>query len=353
MSLMLKVLREAALRQVRPKFSHLILHVTNICNFRCSHCFVEFEKKPQDLTLKEIRQVAEVFNDLIWLDIGGGEPFLREDLHEFLGLFKAQEISIPTNGWFTDRTIGTLAKMREKIGMKRLIITISIDGLPKTHDEIRKKEGSFARLTETYRMIRKNFPGLRVKINTVLNHRNIPEIIQLMTHVRDEMKPDFHSILFLRGSPIDPSFHLPPPEEIRALEDQIFEIQQVYMYGRQGLLSTVQRNYQSIKREIAEQIVEQKTQVIPCLGGQAHAVVYANGNVAPCELLPAVGCLRNQPLEQILASEAWKAAIRGIQAKECNCTHDCNMVENVLFNFKLYPQLVYGRKASTAANHRI
>ena len=27
----------------KKKLKHLILHVTNHCNFRCSHCFVDFE----------------------------------------------------------------------------------------------------------------------------------------------------------------------------------------------------------------------------------------------------------------------------------------------------------------------
>lgn len=342
-SLSLKVLQEAALLRLRPKFSHLILHVTNLCNFRCNHCFVDFQDKPKDLTLEEIRRVADMFDDLIWLDIGGGEPFLRQDLDEIVGSFKAKEISIPTNGWFTEKTLECLGRIEKKIGLERLILTISVDGLAKTHDEIRKKEGSFQQLQKTYARVRECFPNLRVKINTVLNNRNLSEIIQLMLWVKEELRPAFHSILFLRGSPINPDYCLPSTHEIRALEDEIFKIQQDYLYGRNGLLAEIQRHYQSIKREMANQIVEQKTQVIPCFGGQVHAVVYSDGRVAPCELLPAVGSLRETPLREILEGSGWQEAVARIRAKECHCTHDCNMVENVLFNFKLYPQLLFGK----------
>jgi MoaA/NifB/PqqE/SkfB family radical SAM enzyme len=344
---MLKVLEEAALFRFRPKVSHLILHVTNICNFRCNHCFVEFAKKPIDLTLEEVDQVAGVYSDLIWLDIGGGEPFIRDDLDEIVSKFKAQEISIPTNGWFTDKILKTLTGIEKSIGLDRLILTISIDGLPETHDEIRLKKGSFSKLTESYRAVHQRFPNLRIKINTVLNQRNRDEIIPLMTMIKDEFSPSFHSILFLRGDTINPDYCLPPTGEIRSLEDEIFEIQQGYMYGRKGIMSNVQRHYQSIKREIAEQTLEQETQVIPCLGGQAHHVVYANGDVAPCELLPPVGSLRQEPLRDILAGPEWAAAVGRIKAKECHCTHDCNMVENVLFNFKLYPNLLMGGKVTS------
>lgn len=350
MSIALKVLKEAALFRIHRKVSHLILHVTNICNFRCNHCFVDFAKKPIDLTLEEVQRVANIYQDLIWLDIGGGEPFIREDLDQIISKFKAREISIPTNGWFTEKIFNCLQRMNESIDMTRLVLTISIDGLPETHDEIRRKQGSFEKLSKTYFLVRKHFPNLRVKINTVLNQRNLSGIIPLMTMIKEKFNPCFHSILFMRGNTINPEYRLPPINEIRALEDEIFRIQQGYLYGRDGLLSDVQRHYQSIKREIAEQIIEQKTQVIPCLGGQAHHVVYANGDVATCELLPPVGSLRKTTLEKILTSPEWDEAVRRIQAKECHCTHDCNMIENILFNFKFYPNLLTGIKVTPAPN---
>src|SRR5262245_17339828 len=37
--------------------NHLILHVTNACNFRCEHCFIDFSPK-KDLTFEEIARLA-------------------------------------------------------------------------------------------------------------------------------------------------------------------------------------------------------------------------------------------------------------------------------------------------------
>jgi MoaA/NifB/PqqE/SkfB family radical SAM enzyme len=344
MSVLFKVVKEAALLKLRPKVSHLILHVTNICNFRCHHCFVEFAQKPKDLTMDEISQVADFFDDLIWLDIGGGEPFIRQDLAEIVTKFTAKEISIPTNGWFTEKIVTTLEKIEKRFDLSRLILTISVDGLRKTHDEIRNQKGSFDRLVASYHIVRQKFPNLRVKLNTVINHRNVQEIVPLMEWAKAELNPAFHSILFLRGSPLNPDYRLPSAVEMRALEDKVYEVQQRYLYGRSGLLSDVQRHYQWIKREISNQIISQKKQVIPCLGGQAHFVVYANGEVAPCELLPSVGSLRKNSLAEILDSTPATAAVKSIREKQCHCTHDCNMVENVLFNFSLYPKLMFGSK---------
>src|SRR5438876_9275128 len=117
------VAREAVRYQFAPRITHVILHVTNICNMRCQHCFVDFEEKPKDLTLDEFRTLARDVNDLIWLDIGGGEPSLRKDLPDVVALFRAQELSIPTNGWFPERVVD----MATRVGAQRpgrTIITV-------------------------------------------------------------------------------------------------------------------------------------------------------------------------------------------------------------------------------------
>ena len=340
----LGIVREAVRARFSPRIVHLILHVTNLCNFRCNHCFIEFEKKPKDLTFEEIKPIAEKFRGLIWLDIGGGEPFLRDDLAEIVGLFAAAEVSIPSNGWFTDKMLATLGCLAALRPLESVILTLSIDGLPETHDEIRKRNGSFERLEESFRAIRRQFPALRIKINTVINHRNVAEIPDLMKMVYEQFRPDYHGVLFLRGKPINEDYRLPPPDEIRKLEFEIEKIQARYSYGRSGLMSNITKNYQSLKRDIANRILEEEDQVIPCWGGRSHLVIYPDGKVAPCELLPPIGSIRETPLNELLTSDAMRHAVRGIRAKECHCTHDCNFMENILFDFKSYPELVFGRK---------
>lgn len=335
----LKLLQEAVLFRFRQRFIHLILHVTTRCNFRCNHCFVDFTRPPDELNLDQIARIAETFPDLLWLDIGGGEPFLRDDLDQILALFKAQEYSIPTNGWMTDRILESLERISRSIDLCKLILTISLDGLGATHDAVRNKPGSFERVQQTYRAVTQRFPDLRVKFNTVVSNHNMHEVLPLLRMVKDELNPSFHSILFLRGTPQNPEYHLPDTSEIRRLEDEIVTVQNEYHYGRTGILARVQRNYQALKRELDNAIVERKEQVIPCLAGRAHAVIYPDGGMAPCELLPEVGNVTKTPPAEILASEAWAKAAARIKAGRCHCTHDCNMLDNILFNFGLYPEL--------------
>ena len=64
----------------KKDFKHLILHVTNHCNFRCAHCFVDFTNPPKDLKIDHYKKISKDVNDLFWLAIAGGEPFLKKNL---------------------------------------------------------------------------------------------------------------------------------------------------------------------------------------------------------------------------------------------------------------------------------
>ena len=83
---------------VTKRMKHMIVHVTNACNFRCDHCFVDFESKKRDLKLDEYKKLGADSESLLWLDIGGGEPFLRKDLADIICAFDSKIVHIPTNG---------------------------------------------------------------------------------------------------------------------------------------------------------------------------------------------------------------------------------------------------------------
>ncbi len=85
--------------------------------------------------------VIEKMPDTYYMNITGGEPFVREDLPEIIEIVrkKTQRIVISTNGYFTDQII-SLCKKYPDLGIR-----ISIEGLPKTNDEIRNIKDGFDR----------------------------------------------------------------------------------------------------------------------------------------------------------------------------------------------------------------
>jgi len=76
--------------------------------------------------------VNKIPGGLKFINITGGEPFLRSDLGEIIkiALTKTKRLVISTNGYFTNKII----KLTEKYG-NRIGIRISIEGLPAANDD--------------------------------------------------------------------------------------------------------------------------------------------------------------------------------------------------------------------------
>ena len=74
-----------------------------------------------------------------FINITGGEPFIREDLDKIVEVAfrKAPRVVISTSGWFEERVL-ELARKFPKIGIR-----ISIEGLSQKNDELRGRAGGF------------------------------------------------------------------------------------------------------------------------------------------------------------------------------------------------------------------
>ncbi len=322
----------------KQNLQHLVLHVTNNCNFRCDHCFIDFSPK-RDLTLVQYQDLAKQVGKIYWLDIAGGEPFLRLDLAEIISAFDFKVVQIPSNGSLCDRMITQLQKLKQ-LTKAEITLSLSIDGLEATHDRIRHQQGSWQQVWKTLAAIRE-LGGISVKINTVLSKENIHEMLDLMKVVR-QYEPDFHSIILLRGDPMNPSLGLPSVDELTKLAPDIFAILETYSYGRNKFAARILRNYHRYLWKISLQTIEQKTQVIPCLAGTAHQVVWGDGRVSACEMLEPVGDLKTQTLKEVTGSPAWQQQLQDIQAKKCHCTHNCAMFDSIFFNPTNFPHLAVG-----------
>ncbi len=322
--------------RVLGRMEHLVLHVTRRCNLRCAHCFVDFTPQA-DLPADRYRRLGREVGRFFWLDIGGGEPFLREDLPQIVEAFDCRVLHIPTNGLLTDAIVESVRQIRRRT-KAQLTLSISIDGLEATHDEIRGRSGAWQQAWKTFDALRELNVSLR--INTVLMRRNVGEVLPLMAEVR-RRKADFHSISFHRGPADDPMFALPDLPQVRALAEGIFAIWQTYDYGQGWLTARVLRNYHRYLWKLSLQTLEQHAQAIPCLAGRAHMAVLGDGSVSSCEMLPAVGSIASQSWAEILSGEPFRQQRRMIRRGGCYCTHNCAMLDSVLMRLRSFWPLMY------------
>ncbi|MDE1824747.1 MAG: radical SAM protein, partial [Candidatus Micrarchaeota archaeon] len=62
--------------------------ITYWCQSRCTHCSIWQIRPKGELTLDEIRNFARQNNYFKWVELTGGEPFLRQDIVEIARTFR-------------------------------------------------------------------------------------------------------------------------------------------------------------------------------------------------------------------------------------------------------------------------
>lgn len=109
------------------------------CQMRCKMCDIweNPTDKKREITAKDL----EILPNFKFVNITGGEPFVRRDLEDIVDVMfkKSDRIVISTSGWHTDRII-KMAKKHPNIGIR-----VSIEGLSQKNDDLRGREGSFDR----------------------------------------------------------------------------------------------------------------------------------------------------------------------------------------------------------------
>ena len=332
--------------------AHLILHVTSRCNARCGMCFAwQRLNKDRDLSLEEIRKITKELPNLIFLDLSGGEPFLRSDLPEVLSAFEKESpgvyVNLPTNGFLPEKIAQETEKILRRTKLP-LSLNLSLDGLAKTHDRIRGVKGGFEKALQTYQLlskIKKSHQNLSLKVATVISQQNFAEFEELSVFIQKEMREiDFHTLILVRGQPPDRRFKLPALGQIEAKRGAFFRIWDKFGYG--GNLGMLGERVGNISHrflfDLYLKTLKEKKMAMPCLAGKAHTVIYANGDVSLCELRSPIGNLIKVDFdfEKLWQGREAKEQREEIRKNTCYCAHGCNWTDNVFFNPKTYPTLM-------------
>src|SRR5262245_1987870 len=138
-----------------PSPPFLVLFINSICNMKCEHCFYWTSlNKKGDLTKDEIFALSDSLGPIENLNLSGGEPFLRKEFAEicrkFIRTNGVKQIYVPTNGYFTDRTITAITEVLKEPALDLFAVELSLDGMAEFHDTFRVAPGSFQKAMETY-----------------------------------------------------------------------------------------------------------------------------------------------------------------------------------------------------------
>jgi radical SAM protein with 4Fe4S-binding SPASM domain len=188
----------AALAQANlVRLSHPLkvnLCVTYWCQYRCKTCNIWQRKPVDELSTSELLRFIDQNPSIGWLDITGGEIFLRPDIHDLLdaivtGLPHLAILHFPTNGFLTDAVVKAADRLR-RTNAVRTIITVSLDGDERLNDDIRGITGGYRRQIDTFRSLRA-MPGIEAALGITLSVHNAG-------HLADTLAACHHDIPGLR-----------------------------------------------------------------------------------------------------------------------------------------------------------
>lgn len=330
-----------------PSPPFLILFINSICNMKCEHCFYWRQlNQPDDLSFEEIVKLSEELGPIQHLSLSGGEPFLRKEFgpicRQFIRHNRVCEIYVPTNGYFTDRTITAIRDVFEEPTLNSFTVELSLDGMPAFHDEFRKARNSFRNAMQTYDALaelQEEEPRLQIHAISTATEWNMSEIRQLTTYLYDRCpKMMHHNLAIIRGDRKNPTLGGPKLQEYRDLYQYIRRLWAPREAARSG--SIVEPMLQHAKLESAER----RTQYVPCRAGVLSAVVHANGDVGVCEQRPPIGNLRERPFMEIWRSHSTCQVRQSIHDKECYCTNEVFMWPSIVFQPTQLAKTMVGAK---------
>lgn len=163
-----------------------------------------WQMKPEnELGLDEIRRFAERNSYFKWVQLTGGEPFLRRDIVDIAGAFSENcgpyILSIPTNSLCdSDYVQGKMEEILE-LPIPRIALTLSLDGYEEVHDRVRGVPGNFRKVLELYQALfpytlsRSGFELIFGYTITELNQGKLKDTVEAVNSMRPEVSAEnFH-----------------------------------------------------------------------------------------------------------------------------------------------------------------
>lgn len=288
------------------------------CNCKCKMCNVwKYPTKVEDEFGPEL---LEKLPDLKFANITGGEPMLREDIEEIVGILlkKSKRVVISTNGYFTDKIVDIAKKYKKG----NLGVRVSVEGLPAANDDLRGLEDCFDHglrtLLELQRM------GLKdIGFGITVSDRNAKDMIELYQlakamgiefatasvhnsyyfHKHDNRIEDKKNVAECFGELINELLKTKKPKNwFRA-------------YFNWGLINYINGN----------------PRLLPCGAGEDMFFLDPFGEVRPCNGLDeaalenSMGNLKNKPFAEIWESEKAKRIRDSVK----DCLKNCWMIGTV------------------------
>ena len=332
---------------------YLIQFVTQRCNAKCPHCFVDFKAEEDELTLEQIEKIAKTSGKCLRnVALTGGEPFIRNDIFEIADIWyknsTVQSLSITTNGSMPDR-IEQFAKQAYKLDIP-FYIFFSYDLIGEKFSEYRRLKDLHLKVLESYKILKSYGNKFNSAFQITITPDTYETAIETYKYIRDELKIENINIPLIRGEKAD--CLSAEMRENLAKTYETLELMREEDYNNNQLIGFTDKSLTSILLDAKNKMLwkyvlkvfKEQKYISPCLSGSLLGIIYYNGDVAPCEILKdTMGNLKdyNCNFMELWDSYISKEERKKIAETKCFCTSECSLLVNMFACPRFYSRIIY------------
>lgn len=280
---------------------NVVFVVTSKCNSKCKTCFIWQHQESQDkeLTLSEYRMIFQNMGKTYWVTVGGGEPFLREDLLQIiLAICEDLEpriVNIVSNGTMPEKIFYAIRKLTNLFPNTHFILNLSLDHINEQHDIIRGLKGNFDLVFKTAKSLKsiRDF-NFSLGIHSVISKYNLNEFPFIYYWIKENIQPDFYIIENAQTREefinLEGDFFQKPSDYLKAVKFYLDKIKSEKMAG----INRLKRAFRIVYYNAVKGSLLYKKKPYNCYGGYNSCQVNPDGAVWSCATKGFIlGDLRN------------------------------------------------------------
>jgi len=316
----------------------LTLILNGNCPTRCTFCSIWKTPSPDEMRPDEWERVFASAPNTVWANLSGGEIFQRTDVDDIVDALVRQMpdlylVDFPTTGWYPERALSACERLVEG-GVRRVLVTVSLDGPPDVHDRLRGREGAHQKAMDAMRAIRAaGLPRVKAFFGMTILPENHQTIEATKAAARDAIPDlvddDFHFNIGMESGHYYRNEGAGTRPPLAALDSMAPHL-------RRGIdpISMLEKEYQKRVR----QFLETGKSPVPCAALRASVFIDAQGVVYPCSIYSRpLGGLREHDyqLSAVLGEPEAAAAREAVVAEACpGCWTPCEAYQSLFAHFR-------------------
>lgn len=292
-----------------PEVVHL--SVTSRCNLNCPFCYEKYTR--EEMTTSQIFRLIDNLSEMgvFQLAIGGGEPFIREDVVEIIRHCRQRQIvpNITTNGTLLSED--TVKKISGLVGQINLSVNSHLTGN-------RIFDADKIRILKNH--------GIRTGVNLLVTDKSI-RMVEKLLYLLSEMP--LSNIVVLRPKPT--YWNKKWYDENKLTQKDIAALKVILARFSEKINLHIDCSLVCMMKNISKNFL-QSNAIYGCVAGERFCTIKSNGDVFPCSFLTTGECLAGNVLHSDF-NTIWKNPVifkklRTVKNNITGVCKNCSIREN-------------------------